>query len=285
MARCGCSGTSCSCLITGEGGISVTGSGSAANPYVITGGGALEVVDGLTVDLDLTGDGTIGSPYSLTAEASIAVGDLTDVDDTNKTAGKVLAVNGAATGYELITAPTAAPGAIVSVDALDGDGSGGSPLTLLLDGGLDSGLTQSASGLKVIGSGPGLTYTPTWYGSSVNPSIGNGTLTARFIPLMNLCFLSIDVTFGSTTARGSGYWNFELPPGCDAIAGQQQTLALAISTPTFAGSSGYVILNGGSSTIGLFIGGATSSRVTHSNPSSIPAGSHMTITGFYERQP
>ena len=282
MARCGCSGTSCSCVVTGAGGISVTGSGSEANPYVVTGGGALQVVDGASVDLTLTGDGTSGSPFILTAEATVAVGDLTDMDETGKSTGKVIAVNAASDGYELITAPTATPGAISTTGALDGDGSGGAPLALLLDGGADSGLTQSGTGLKVIGSGPGLTYTPVWSGSSSNPAIGNGTLSARYIRLMNLCFLSIDVIFGSTTARGSGYWNFDLPPGCDALTGQQQTLQLAISTPTFAGSSGYALLNGGTSTVGLYIGGVTSSRVTHSNPSSIPVGSHLTITGFYE---
>jgi hypothetical protein len=282
MARCGCSGTSCSCVVTGAGGVTVTGSGSEANPYVVTGGGALEVVDGTTVDLTLSGDGTIGSPFLLTAEASIAMGDITDFDDTSLAAGKVVAVNSGATGYELITAPTASPGVIVTTDALDGDGSVGSPLALLLDGGADSGLTQSSSGLKVIGSGPGIAYTPTWTASVSAPSVGDGTLLGRFIRMMNLCFLNIDLTIGASTGRGSGAWNFALPAGCDALSGVQQTIPLAITTPSGGGMSGHAILLGGTSTLNLYIGGATSTKITNSNPSSLPAGSRLSITGFYE---
>jgi hypothetical protein len=210
------------------------------------------------------------------------MGDITVFDDTSKTAGKVVAVNSGATGYELITAPTASPGVVVTADALDGDGSVGSPLALLLDGGADSGLTQSPAGLKIIGSGPGIAYTPTWTASVSNPSVGDGTLLGRFVRMMNLCFLNIDLTIGASTGRGSGAWNFALPTGCDALTGVQQTIPLAITTPSGGGMSGHAILLGGTATLNLYIGGATSSKITNSNPSSLPAGSRLSITGFYE---
>lgn len=281
MARCGCSGTSCSCVIEGAGGVTVTGSGSVSNPYIVTGGGALTVVDGASVDLSLTGDGTLSSPYVLTAETTVGLEDLTDLDETGKAAGKVVAVNGAGTGYELQPPSTATPGAIVTTGALDGDGSGGDPLAILLDGGADSGLSQTGLGLKVIGSGPGSSYTPAWTGSSTDPAIGDGTLSGRYIHLMNLCFLSIDIIIGASTSRGSGVWSLGLPPGLDGFLGQRQVLQFAITTPTGGGSDGFAVIDGGS-TLTMYLGGTSASRVAHNNPSSLPVGSHVTISGMYE---
>jgi hypothetical protein len=45
MARCGCSGQSCSCLITGGAGVTVQGTGTADNPYVLMSGVSYEYVE------------------------------------------------------------------------------------------------------------------------------------------------------------------------------------------------------------------------------------------------
>lgn len=60
---------------------------------------------------------------------------------------------------------------------------------------------------------PGLwtAYTPTWTASSSPPSIGNGSLTARFLKVGRLCHLELLVSFGSTTNGGVGFYTFSLP--------------------------------------------------------------------------
>lgn len=55
------------------------------------------------------------------------------------------------------------------------------------------------------------TYTPTWTGASVNPAIGNGTLTGRYMKIGKMVFFSIVMIAGSSTTFGTGAWSFALP--------------------------------------------------------------------------
>lgn len=144
MARCGCTGQSCSCLVQGSGAITVTGSGSALNPYVISGGAAFGVLDSSTIDLTLSGDGSGASPYTLRADATITLGELEGVNVTGST-GYVLAKQGDGT-FALVPPATAAPGAINVGNGLDGDGTSGDPLNLVLAS--NSGLIVDANGLR-----------------------------------------------------------------------------------------------------------------------------------------
>lgn len=70
MAKCGCSGTAvCTCAVVAGPGVTVSGVGSATNPYVISAeGGSTTVADGITVDLEIGGTGTQADPYIITAE-------------------------------------------------------------------------------------------------------------------------------------------------------------------------------------------------------------------------
>lgn len=75
MAKCGCAGSTCACKVAGSGGISVTGTGTAQDPYVIGLGeididGFVEVDDTPTVALTLVGDGTSSDPLVLTANVT-----------------------------------------------------------------------------------------------------------------------------------------------------------------------------------------------------------------------
>lgn len=70
MARCDCAGGRCSCGITPGDGITITGSGEAANPFVITAvrqpiTGQLAVADTATLDLTLVGNGDENEPYTI----------------------------------------------------------------------------------------------------------------------------------------------------------------------------------------------------------------------------
>jgi hypothetical protein len=145
MARCGCSGSTCSCKVIGGGLVNVSGSGSAANPYTISVEQAFSVSDSSTVDLTMTGTGSAGDPYTLSADAAIDMVDIIDFDDSGGSAGDVIALQGDGT-YALNPPSTASPGAINTGDGLSGDGSGGDPLELVLDP--NGGLTVGPSGLS-----------------------------------------------------------------------------------------------------------------------------------------
>ncbi|MFD3612386.1 hypothetical protein ACFWXA_30830 [Streptomyces atroolivaceus] len=71
MASC-CGTSRCTCRVTAGPGITVDGNGSAADPYIVSGGGgttALAVTDSASVDLGLSGTGAAGDPYTVTADA------------------------------------------------------------------------------------------------------------------------------------------------------------------------------------------------------------------------
>ena len=54
-------------------------------------------------------------------------------------------------------------------------------------------------------------YTPTWTGSTTNPTVGNGTLLGRFQRIGRTIHLQINLTAGTTTTFGSGTYAFALP--------------------------------------------------------------------------
>lgn len=55
------------------------------------------------------------------------------------------------------------------------------------------------------------TYTPTWTTSGTSPSLGNGTLTGRYMKIGRTVHVVVEFTAGSTTTFGTGTWSFTLP--------------------------------------------------------------------------
>lgn len=54
-------------------------------------------------------------------------------------------------------------------------------------------------------------YTPTWTGSTTNPALGNGTVSAAYKRIGKTVFFRIHYTFGSTTNFGGGAYAWTLP--------------------------------------------------------------------------
>lgn len=69
---------------------------------------------------------------------------------------------------------------------------------------------QIRDNLKALGD-PWTAYTPSWTADGTNPSLGNGTLSGRFMQAGKLLHWRISLTMGSTTTFGSGAWLFSLP--------------------------------------------------------------------------
>lgn len=73
----------------------------------------------------------------------------------------------------------------------------------------------SNNSFYMVNSGRNLTgaYTPVWSSTSgTAPAIGNGTITGFFAVTGHICFVNIQLLFGSSSTFGSaGTWNFSLP--------------------------------------------------------------------------
>jgi hypothetical protein len=54
-------------------------------------------------------------------------------------------------------------------------------------------------------------YTVSWTAATTNPSIGNGTLSGRYVQIGKTVIGTIKLVIGSTTTYGSGKWRFSLP--------------------------------------------------------------------------
>lgn len=54
-------------------------------------------------------------------------------------------------------------------------------------------------------------YTPTWTSSGTAPSLGNGTITGRYMRIGNLVTVQLNLTMGSTTTFGTGVYFFSIP--------------------------------------------------------------------------
>ncbi len=54
-------------------------------------------------------------------------------------------------------------------------------------------------------------FTPTWTASSVNPVIGNGTLSGRYVQIGDTVHFWLSMVAGSTTTFGTGTWRFSPP--------------------------------------------------------------------------
>ncbi|MFF3128501.1 hypothetical protein ACFVRD_40960 [Streptomyces sp. NPDC057908] len=77
-------------------------------------------------------------------------------------------------------------------------------------------------------------YTPVWTAATTNPSLGNGSITGRYMKIGRTCHVRIDLTMGSTTTYGSGGWSLGLPVAASAT-GVQIGAAHAFQSQRIAG--------------------------------------------------
>jgi microcystin-dependent protein len=124
------------------------------------------------------------------------------------------------------------------------------------------------------------TYVPVWTAVTVNPTLGNGTLTGRYIQIGKLVRFNVVLTIGGTTTLGTGAWIFTLP-----IASADVLLARAIVSgvaQTVAGAS--KVCGGRASTTTTFRGvhAATDLYLDAAVPIAWAAGDILTLSGSYE---
>lgn len=78
MAKCNCAGSTCGCLVIGGTAVTVTGTGTAANPFVVTAdlsraqiANSIAVASSSTIELGKKGSGSAGDPVVLTAALTL----------------------------------------------------------------------------------------------------------------------------------------------------------------------------------------------------------------------
>ncbi len=54
-------------------------------------------------------------------------------------------------------------------------------------------------------------YTPAWTSTSTQPSLGNGSISGKYIKFGKLIYFTVGLTLGSTTTVGTGIWLFSVP--------------------------------------------------------------------------
>jgi hypothetical protein len=95
-------------------------------------------------------------------------------------------------------------------------------------------------------------YSPGWAttgGGGSQPSIGNGTLTGRYIQIGKTVHVNISLTFGSTTNGGSTEYSFTLPVAAVTLTSREQLIrAKAFTTGTF-NFMGHGLIGSGATTV------------------------------------
>jgi hypothetical protein len=132
MAKGCCGGSGCACKISGSGKVSVSGSGSADDPFVID--TDISIVGGhnQTFDTTIAGNGNNDDPWiiSTTFAPTARLDDLPDVNTPVPTNGYVLAWSAATQKWVPQAPTTAAAGAVTHDNSMSGDGSVGLPLAV-----------------------------------------------------------------------------------------------------------------------------------------------------------
>ncbi len=125
-------------------------------------------------------------------------------------------------------------------------------------------------------------YSPTWTGAGGNPSLGNGTLTGRYLRLAaKMYFVEIQLLVGSTTTGGSGRWLFSLPAAPTTTV--SQTLSALMEGPSQFRYPGTAFLTNASHifTIANYAGTANIG-VQPTLPFTWATGHGLLISGIYE---
>lgn len=142
MATC-CGGASAVVIQSGDG-LSVSGSGTTSDPYIISGDIEVAMVgqDSSTIDMTINGSGVTSDPFVVRADATLSVNDLVDVNDlTAPVLGDVLQFDGNDWVYG--PPPAQAPGQVNTSDGVAGDGTLSSPVRVAVS----EAVEDSTSGL------------------------------------------------------------------------------------------------------------------------------------------
>lgn len=122
------------------------------------------------------------------------------------------------------------------------------------------------------------TYTPSWTANSVNPAIGNGTISGRYARVGKTVFFVIFIQAGTTTTFGSGFYLFSTPTTASSLSQNFNVLLYDASANTrYIGTTEFF-----SSTSFYAVEATTGSDVNPAAPFTFANLDTIRITGFYD---
>ena len=124
-------------------------------------------------------------------------------------------------------------------------------------------------------------YTPSWTAVTTNPSIGNGTLSGRYVQIGKTVIGTIKLAMGSTTTYGSGAWSFSLPKTSAAQGGRYggQWMAEDIGTKIYTGTL-FILDN--VSTVSIFVRDEAVNYLSNTTTHTWASGDYLFISFIYE---
>lgn len=127
---------------------------------------------------------------------------------------------------------------------------------------------------------PLTSYTPAWTAASVNPTLGNGTLTGHYTKRGRECTVRLRLTVGSTTTFGTGIYYFSVPfiPS-STIAGTGTAWIIDSGTATFVGR--VASLTDGTARIAVFTPGTPGGQISPTVPMTWANGDSLDLQITY----
>lgn len=126
-------------------------------------------------------------------------------------------------------------------------------------------------------------YTPTWTATSSNPSLGDGTLTGRYVQVGQLVVFEIQMVAGSTTTFGTGNWEFALPVAMttDFSEGWGSCAMTDLNTAIYLGHTRLLPSTTRCRALYTASGGITALNVGPTAPFAWANGDFITLNGSY----
>ena len=129
-------------------------------------------------------------------------------------------------------------------------------------------------------------YTPTITADGGGSALYNGTLTGRYKQVGKTVFFTLKFVFGSTTAAGTGHWNFSLPVTA-YDSNYTFTAAILDNSVAWYGGIGNGNYTGSTSSFAVIIPGTSASVTTwatvgNGGPFIWGTADNITISGSYE---
>lgn len=144
--------------------------------------------------------------------------------------------------------------------------------------------TSIATTAFVKAQGKWTTYACAWTGTTANPVLGNGSITARYTVIGKTVHYYIGLFIGSTTTLGSGRWDFSLPAPAIGYGDAITPIGTAIARDI--GSRNYLLTAMYTAPDKVHVWrdwGTSEATATPTTPFTWASGDALLIMGTYER--
>lgn len=126
-------------------------------------------------------------------------------------------------------------------------------------------------------------YAPAWISTGTSPSIGNGTITGRYMRSGRTVAFTANLVVGTSTGYGSGSYSFSLPAPAVNVGIEQIGHVRVYDASASLAYAGQALIGSGASTCLLqaHSGGALQS-ITGTIPFTAASGDQFRAMGVYE---